>query len=795
MKIDEFRRSISQNAPSVDTRAALAAVRRRASRRHVIKVALTTVLTLALAGGAALGVLAARTHRYSTSRVSTTPGPSTAPAVLFALDDHARLLSFDLATSKLKTRHLPGVAGGDPPFPLLVRGDELVYWGRTDTTADFATWVVPTNFSTPPRLLDRALYFVPSAAADRVWLVYGAGSSRTPVAVREVMTSGVETVPRTTLPAGSVPDRGAGDGLLLQRDGQLQLWSPIRGVEKSFDGPSAIDADSNTVVWQSRSRSLQVQDLSGAGGPTSSDFGPRVRGPGAISPHGSRLAVIVDPGAQLAIEAISHGVTPKALEPDSVPNIQDVTWTPDGQTVILRGHNGKQSIVGAFTLGSHSVRRLPFDRNLITPVVAAAAPAGVASKQRVTRIHQATHTPPIAASRVHTTALPVSVRVPGVVDGGSFWTVSSCSTQCHVVQIDLATNQIVSDVPPAVGDLPEVSALAVGDGAYFTLSNDERGSPFRVTRVDRSSAERTWSVPIAGTSIVGSPHARLAFGAGALWFSDGTHPVRELSPRDGSTIASFPVDVIETTGGVGFAFARGNAWAVGSALHRFDPSTNAATALAHPTIDFAQSLAADRNFLWLTHATNHGGELDRINARSPYDVVGVGIPTHQVAAGNGGVWYLGTAKDPGQLGQIDPATGRLLGVTRLRVDRLDNVQLIAIGGTAFVIDATRRTVTRVDGTVPSLPGRIAGVLSLDGGPKPVHLPSPGVVTARSVDGHTYTAHANSRGEFTISVPAGLYRLTGTSPRYNGNRGGCSAFEGVSVAPGRASSAAVSCQMK
>ena len=792
MKIDEFRRSISQNAPSVDTRAALAAVRRRASRRHVIKVALTTVLTLVLAGGLVVGVRAARTHHEDTSRISTRPGPSTAPAVLFALDDHTRLVSFDLATSKLQTRHLDGLAGGDPPFPLVVRGDQLVYWGRTDTTADFATWVVPTNFATPPRMLDRALYFVPSASPDRLWLVYGEGSSRSPVAVREVMTSGVETVPRTTLPAGSVPDRGAGDGLLLQRDGQLQLWSPIRGVEKSFNGSSALDANSNTVVWFSGDGALHVQDLSTGGAGTTRTRGAKGFGPGAISPDGSHLAVMT--GSHLAVQDIPHGSI-QPLVRTSVPNVEDVTWTPDGQTVILRGHDGNRSIVGAFSLGSHSVRRLPVDRNLITPVIAAVAPAGV-SKQRVTGIQQDTRTPPIAASRVHAASLPVSVGVPGVVDGGSFWTTSSCATQCHVVQIDLATNQIVSDIPPTVGDLPEVSALAVGDGAYFTLSNDERGSPFRVTRVDRSSTERTWSVPIVGTSVVGSPHARLAFGAGALWFSDGTHPVLELSPRDGSTIASFPVDVIETTGDVGFAFARENAWAVGSALHRFDPATNAASALAHPTIDFAQSLAADRNFLWLTHATNHGGELDRINARSPYDVLDVGIPTHQVAAGNGGVWYLGTAKDPGQLGQIDPATGRLLGVTRLPIDRLDHVQLIAINGSAFVIDSTARTVTRVDDKVPSLPGRIKGVLSLDGGPAPgLHVPSEGVVTARTLDGRTYTAHANSRGQFTMRVPAGLYTLTGTSPRYNDNRGGCSAFEGVSVAPGRASSAAVICQMK
>lgn len=51
-----------------------------------------------------------------------------------------------------------------------------------------------------------------------------------------------------------------------------------------------------------------------------------------------------------------------------------------------------------------------------------------------------------------------------------------------------------------------------------------------------------------------------------------------------------------------------------------------------------------------------------------------------------------------------------------------------------------------------------------GGPAPGSPVSlPGTITARAATGETFTARAGRDGRFTLSLPAGAYRVTGRSP--------------------------------
>lgn len=310
----------------------------------------------------------------------------------------------------------------------------------------------------------------------------------------------------------------------------------------------------------------------------------------------------------------------------------------------------------------------------------------------------------LPASAVRTKALPVGFGAADVAVGAddTVW-VAGCSGgagECvGASSIDLGTGTVRS-LPGTPVDA-NVAQVAAGDGAVFLLSNGYSGAPYHVTRVDPIDGRRIWSVAVPDTSVQGDPKAKLALGAGALWFSDGTHPVVEFAPRTGTVLATIAVPGdVENNGSVGFAFDGAGAWVVGggsgTALMRIDPESKRLQIVEDSDTGFTQSLAADGRFVWTTHWTTRL-ELVRVDTENGYRRTAFDIPTAQVAAGDGQVWFLGYGNnDDGFLGEIDPDTGTIVAATELPIGEFDDASLIVLGGRAYVLDTATHSLMTVD---------------------------------------------------------------------------------------------------
>jgi hypothetical protein len=120
---------------------------------------------------------------------------------------------------------------------------------------------------------------------------------------------------------------------------------------------------------------------------------------------------------------------------------------------------------------------------------------------------------------------------------------------------------------------------------------------------------------------------------------------------------------------------------------------------------------------------------------------------------------------------------------------------------ATVLAATVLTVAALAGCAsgPSVPtGTVTGHLEMVGGPvtpsgRTRVSPVPGTITAVS-GSSTFHATAAGNGSFTLTLPAGAYRLTGTSPQDNDGQATCTANAPVTVRTGQATHADVACQI-
>jgi hypothetical protein len=139
---------------------------------------------------------------------------------------------------------------------------------------------------------------------------------------------------------------------------------------------------------------------------------------------------------------------------------------------------------------------------------------------------------------------------------------------------------------------------------------------------------------------------------------------------------------------------------------RVDPATNTASVVARFPGGFAQSIAADDDYVWTTHVTSTSPlDLVRIDAADPATTTNAHIPTADVAAGDGEAWFFGW--EPGELaasprnhhglvGQVDPVTLKVLHVADLPISPNDDTALVVADHGAWVIDSTQGTVWRVD---------------------------------------------------------------------------------------------------
>jgi hypothetical protein len=308
--------------------------------------------------------------------------------------------------------------------------------------------------------------------------------------------------------------------------------------------------------------------------------------------------------------------------------------------------------------------------------------------------------PRLPASAVH--QIPLT-HATDAANPAAMWWIAGCiddAPNCAASGIDPATGRVRTLSIAVPGDIV-VTQVTAGDGAVFMLSNGYFGAPFHITRVDLVTGKAEWTVPVPFTSVTGDPRGKLVFGANALWFSEGLHPIAEFSPIDGSLEGA-----VTLPGGVedhldpGFVVNAHGVFAIGgttgTSVMRIDPTTRRVTMVANFGGGYTQSVAADDRSVWTTHYTSDL-DLVRIDTTAGFGVKPIGIPTTYVATGEGQIWFIGyvpgmKTTDPanhfGVVGRIDPTTGRVIAVTELPMKPYDAAFLRVQGGNAYVLDVT-----------------------------------------------------------------------------------------------------------
>jgi hypothetical protein len=289
---------------------------------------------------------------------------------------------------------------------------------------------------------------------------------------------------------------------------------------------------------------------------------------------------------------------------------------------------------------------------------------------------------------------------------GSLWLAGSyiCTSTCSgLSRLDPRTGKVeaVSGVPD--GGL----GVAASADAVFVLSDRPDGSPYHVTRVDLPSSAVRYTVDVPGTHVTGNtnPIGRIAYGFGSVWVYEGNEVVARLDAETGAQVAR--VELPANTGSNGLAVNGQGVWSVAfgdTDVWRIDPATNTAALAANFVPGFAQSIAADDRSVWTTHFTT-SLDLVRIDASDPSPVESTHLPTGDVAAGDGQVWFLGwvpvdkavsAENHPGRVGRVDPETFAVTAVTELPVGTVDEAELAVGDGAAWVVDSSTHRAWRID---------------------------------------------------------------------------------------------------
>jgi hypothetical protein len=236
--------------------ATLRRVLRRRSRRRVAAGVLGLGLVVALAAGLWAALPGGGPSPISSTGPPTSVSPSTsapghAGTSLYLAGD-GELWVVDI--SRLEVRHIDmrELSPGDPPHRIVARDGRLVAWG-------YKTYVLDPGHEDHPRVLvDDSLFFLPSAAEDRVWAVIPKGDdpgTGLPVrAVREITVDGEVTVPDSTLPPGAWPEAAVGEFILFSRPRleDIAVWDPRTGsVVRTLPGDGSSLGGGSLVAWRS----------------------------------------------------------------------------------------------------------------------------------------------------------------------------------------------------------------------------------------------------------------------------------------------------------------------------------------------------------------------------------------------------------------------------------------------------------------------------------------------------------------------------------------------------------------
>jgi cellulase/cellobiase CelA1 len=112
------------------------------------------------------------------------------------------------------------------------------------------------------------------------------------------------------------------------------------------------------------------------------------------------------------------------------------------------------------------------------------------------------------------------------------------------------------------------------------------------------------------------------------------------------------------------------------------------------------------------------------------------------------------------------------------------------------IGGSSSSATSSSPTTTPTTGRVVGTVREVGGPAPgLNRQLPGTVTATSRSGRHWHATTTATQPFSLTLPAGTYRLTGTSPLINSGQSECSALAPAVVVGDKTTHIEVVCSIR
>jgi hypothetical protein len=259
----------------------------------------------------------------------------------------------DAATERVRHVVSSQLKPGDPPHRILTRGDRVV-------------------MGTP---FGDSAFFLPSARADRVWVVDLRATDGTVRTVREVTVDGETTVTATRIPSLHWPLGAVRDGLLLDRGNAVDVWDPasrrvVHQLPVTSDelGPATGDTVTACIPPCILLRLIDVR----SGGSRGVRAPPHVTMEpwnAAFSPAGDMLAITVYQAvapataprrlALIDVAAARMAIVPGSRVP---PGYNEVAWSASGTHVFLTGGRRfeRRAIVG-YRLGTRQAQTLDVD--------------------------------------------------------------------------------------------------------------------------------------------------------------------------------------------------------------------------------------------------------------------------------------------------------------------------------------------------------------------------------------------------------------------------------------------------
>lgn len=287
--------------------------------------------------------------------------------IFFAWNNEFTVVDVEAASSD--TIELPELSGGDPPFHLIRRGDNLIFWGGETYSLD------ARNPSLEPVVIaEDSWFFVPSAEPDRVWIVVRDEARSTPYhiffsEVREVTAEG-EVTRKGPAMDDAWMDGAVDAGVVFESEDDLVVWDPAtQKIVRAFGNPPMAASHGNLVVWcEDSCAELHLTDvLTGVertielpdGYDRFDAWG------GEFTPDGRLLAVPVGnspryegPGAAAIVDMATGDIemVPGSEEEAGIPSL---TWDPTGTRLFLVVGQRDKSELRYFDFGSDQARIVP----------------------------------------------------------------------------------------------------------------------------------------------------------------------------------------------------------------------------------------------------------------------------------------------------------------------------------------------------------------------------------------------------------------------------------------------------